>query len=575
MIPSKPRILCVDDESSILKTFEILLVPHGYEVVKAQNGLEALEKLKEERIDLVLMDVMMPKLDGLEACRRIKGDERTRNIPVILITALSAKGDRIKGIEAGAEDFLSKPFDAAEILARVKMLLKSKSLSERRIGELLIEMGFITEEKLQEALIIARDQKIKVGEALHSMGALDKDHIYWVLSTQLKMNYIELSPEMIDKDLVKQFSIDTLEQLLCLPLYEAMEEIHFAIADPTNYKIVKEVKTLKPFKSVQLHLALPEKITDILNSLKGEFFTAPQPSKITPTEEKGVPPSFPKIETLPDPSNLEFYWDHFVTFLFSLSHGQIGWLYKDPQVCRLISQEGAVYKTIHQYSEEIYFFIKEQLKQNLSVAEGKKGNRLFLRKKSTQQQGAFKLWQVDGLDRSMTGIVRIPEFSPEEFFMEHPQAPGLIEDLRRLFAEKGRLLIGGREKLFIKQCFPLMIDARDFPANFSPAFLIEEEEEMYFPKAAQLSRDGRTLFDFLAHLPHEPAPWVFYESESPGILDEDEAPSKLFPGIYKNIILYFPFSSVEAMRQTLSHRKDWRQGGFKAVFCQPYQLTLI
>jgi len=172
-------------------------------------------------------------------------------------------------------------------------------------------------------------------------------------------------------------------------------------------------------------------------------------------------------------------------------------------------------------------------------------------------------------------LSEIPEFSLEEFFKEHPQAPGLIEDLQRLFAENGRLLIGGREKLFIKQCFSLMIDARDFSTNFSPAFLIEEEVEMYFSKAAQLSRGGRTLFDFLDHLPHEPAPWIFYESESPGILDEDEAPSKLFPDIYKNIILYFPFSSVEAMRQALSHQKDWRQGGFKAVFYQPYQLTFI
>jgi len=137
MIPTKPKILCVDDDASILKTFEILLVPNGYEVFKAQNGQEALEKLKEERIDLVLMDVKMPNLDGVEACRRIKTDERTRNIPVVLITTLSAKGDRIKGIEAGAEDFISKPFDVAEVLARVKRLLKTKSLSERRIGELL------------------------------------------------------------------------------------------------------------------------------------------------------------------------------------------------------------------------------------------------------------------------------------------------------------------------------------------------------------------------------------------------------------------------------------------------------
>ncbi len=575
MIPTKPKILCVDDEPAILKTFEILLVPNGYEVIKAQNGQEALEKLKEERIDLVLMDVMMPKLDGLEACRRIKGDERTRNIPVVLITALSAKGDRIKGIEAGAEDFISKPFDAAEVLARVKMLLKSKSLSERRIGELLIEMGFITEEKLQEALIISREQKIKVGEALNSMGALDKDHIYWVLSTQLKMNYIELSPEMIDKDLVKQFSIDTLEQLLCLPLYENMGEIHFAIADPTNYKIVKEIKSLKPFKSVQLHLALPEKIADILSSLKGEFSPTAQPSKKIPTGEKCFPPSFSETETLPDSPNIEFYWDHFVTFLFSLSRGQIGWLYKDPQICRLISQEGIVYKTIHHYSEEIYLFIKEQLKQNISAPDGKKETRLFLRQKSTQQQGVFKLWQVDGLDRSMTRIVRIPEFSPEEFFMEHPQAPGLIEDLRRLFAENGRLLLGGGEKLFIKQCFSSMIDAKDFLPGIPPAFLIEGEVEMYFPKVAQLGNDEMDLIHFLDRFPRSSTPWIFYEPNSQKILNDEKTLSKIFSAVDTNILLYFPFSSLEEMHAAFGKRKDWLQAGFKAVFYQPYQLTFI
>jgi len=131
MILSKPRILCVDDEPSILKIFEGLFAPNDYEIIKAQNGQEALEKLNEERVDLVLMDIMMPKLDGLEACRRIKGNERTRDLPVVMVTALSEKADLIKGIEAGAEDFISKPFDAREILERVKILLERKSLSER------------------------------------------------------------------------------------------------------------------------------------------------------------------------------------------------------------------------------------------------------------------------------------------------------------------------------------------------------------------------------------------------------------------------------------------------------------
>lgn len=127
----KPRILCVDDEPNNLKLMEGLLVPEGYEVVLVDKGERALEELNNQRIDLVLLDIMMPGMDGFEVCRAIKSDEEHRNIPVIMITALTAKKDRIKGIEAGAEEFLSKPFDEAEVLARVQMLLKMKSLNDR------------------------------------------------------------------------------------------------------------------------------------------------------------------------------------------------------------------------------------------------------------------------------------------------------------------------------------------------------------------------------------------------------------------------------------------------------------
>src|SRR4030043_706964 len=143
MVIPRSRILCVDDEPEILKFLEAVLVQNGYEVVKAEDGAEAMKKLKEERIDLVLSDVTMPKLDGFEVCRRIKADDRYRNIPVVIITGLTAKQDRIKGIDAGAEDFISKPIDPAEVLARIKMLLKAKVRHERRIGELSVEMGFI------------------------------------------------------------------------------------------------------------------------------------------------------------------------------------------------------------------------------------------------------------------------------------------------------------------------------------------------------------------------------------------------------------------------------------------------
>lgn len=131
MNTQKPRILCVDDEPLNLKLLEAMLVPRGYEVIKAVNGTEALEKISEQGADIVLLDVLMPGMNGFEVCSKIKDDERGKNVPVVMITALRSKEDRIKGIEAGAEDFISKPFDQAEVLARIKMLLKIKNLNDK------------------------------------------------------------------------------------------------------------------------------------------------------------------------------------------------------------------------------------------------------------------------------------------------------------------------------------------------------------------------------------------------------------------------------------------------------------
>lgn len=130
MNTTKPRVLCVDDEPMNLKLLEVLLIPRGYEVIKALNGKEALSRI-HENINIVLLDIMMPEMNGFEVCRLIKGDERYRNIPVVMITALRSKDDRIKGIEAGADDFISKPFDQGEVLARIKMLTKIKDLNAR------------------------------------------------------------------------------------------------------------------------------------------------------------------------------------------------------------------------------------------------------------------------------------------------------------------------------------------------------------------------------------------------------------------------------------------------------------
>ncbi len=131
MIQPKPKILCVDDEPLNLSLLEAMLSPRGYDVVQASNGQDALEMIRTERIDICLLDVMMPEMDGFEVCRRIKSDKEHGDIPVIMITALTDRENRIRSIEAEAEDFISKPFDAVEVLARIKMLLSVKVLNDQ------------------------------------------------------------------------------------------------------------------------------------------------------------------------------------------------------------------------------------------------------------------------------------------------------------------------------------------------------------------------------------------------------------------------------------------------------------
>jgi adenylate cyclase len=121
----QPKILVVDDSLANVKLLEAVLAPRGYTVVTASSGGEALEKVAGERPDLILLDIMMPGLNGYDVCRQLRSDPATRLLPVVMITA-SGDAEKIKAIEAGADDFVAKPFNQAELLARVKSLLRVK-----------------------------------------------------------------------------------------------------------------------------------------------------------------------------------------------------------------------------------------------------------------------------------------------------------------------------------------------------------------------------------------------------------------------------------------------------------------
>ena len=153
-------ILIVDDESQNCRLLEALLAPEGYETRTAASGEDALVSIAKDPPDLILLDVMMPGLDGRQVAKALKADPATANIPIIMVTAQSAREARLAGLEAGAEDFLTKPVDRTELWLRVRNLLRLKELGdllEHHRGTLETEVAARTAE-LQEAF-----------EAAHSM----------------------------------------------------------------------------------------------------------------------------------------------------------------------------------------------------------------------------------------------------------------------------------------------------------------------------------------------------------------------------------------------------------------------
>jgi class 3 adenylate cyclase len=150
------RILVVDDTPQNVKLLADLLRVKGYEVGTASSGEQALAQISAEPPDLVLLDVMMPGLSGYDVCRRLRDDPRTALLPVVLVTALDAHQERVHGIEAGADDFLSKPINQPELFARVKSLLRIKCLQDERLARL---KGFFTP-VLAEAILAGDGERL-------------------------------------------------------------------------------------------------------------------------------------------------------------------------------------------------------------------------------------------------------------------------------------------------------------------------------------------------------------------------------------------------------------------------------
>jgi DNA-binding response OmpR family regulator len=125
-----PRILVVDDNPMNLDILQALLGAHGYEILTATDGEAGLAIAREKQPDLILLDVMMPKIDGLEVCRRLRADSSLPFMPVIMVTAKADSKDIVAGLEAGGDEYLTKPVDQDALVARVKSMLRIKSLQD-------------------------------------------------------------------------------------------------------------------------------------------------------------------------------------------------------------------------------------------------------------------------------------------------------------------------------------------------------------------------------------------------------------------------------------------------------------
>jgi len=175
------RVLVVDDMQPNVKLLEAKLTNEYYEVITAMSGAEAIEKAKSESPDIILLDVMMPGMDGFETCKILRKDHETAHIPVVMVTALSEKQDRIKGLEVGADDFLTKPVNDTALFARVKSLVRLKvMIDELRLrGQTGVQLGLNDmgeEQQISDAkVMIVDDDKIQSRQIVDKLHAVTKN----------------------------------------------------------------------------------------------------------------------------------------------------------------------------------------------------------------------------------------------------------------------------------------------------------------------------------------------------------------------------------------------------------------
>ncbi len=202
-IEDKPLVLIVDDILNNLQIIGNTLIDEGYEISMATNGIQALSMVDTVLPDLILLDVMMPDMDGFEVCRRLKDNDITREIPVIFLTAKNETEDIVKGFEAGGIDYIVKPFNSAELLARVNTYIELKK-SKELFNQINIKLRRLNEERMkstEELKAPAASLKNILKDIHYSVAQTGNDELTEKIG--IALNYLDKINSIIEKSAEK------------------------------------------------------------------------------------------------------------------------------------------------------------------------------------------------------------------------------------------------------------------------------------------------------------------------------------------------------------------------------------
>lgn len=268
----QPQILIVDDEPTARDTLEAFLYPENYKLIFAFNGPEALKQLQDLQPDVILLDVMMPDMDGYEVCQRIKGSATSQHIPLILITALNSKEDVVRGLDAGADEFLSKPINGLELRARVRSMLRIKNQYDQLAATMALRedlASMVVHDMRVPLTIIMGFSELLMEEEVDTVPAHVAQDIGQIRQQaqrlQLFINDLLTATKLENDQLILNRSMVDVNQLV-----SEVQQSHEVIAKSKNINLVLET-SLRGKRPVELDANLIYRLIDNLLSNAFKF----------------------------------------------------------------------------------------------------------------------------------------------------------------------------------------------------------------------------------------------------------------------------------------------------------------